>query len=306
MKKQVKKGMAVLCAAAIMFTVAACGKADTGNVTTGGNTEAGGQEQTESSMATEPAPAVTDEKVSAAEEFTFAEENGELTITGYTGSANIINVPDSIEGKPVTAIGENAFINNTDITEVVLPDSVLVIEKAAFQQCSNLTTVKLGNNVQEIKTKAFWMTSLEAIEIPDTQTVLGAMVFGHTNLKEIIIPASVTEIGEGAFVCTGIENITVPGTVKTIGYQAFAGCENLKEAVIEEGVEFVDDSAFADCTMLESIYFPMSATEVNEYAVMHSGPDEGKLKIFVPQGSVAEAVFVEKYANNEYFEVIVQ
>ena len=55
--------------------------------------------------------------------FEYLIENETVTITGYTGSETELNIPAEIEGLTVTAIGEYAFLMNSDITSVVLPDS---------------------------------------------------------------------------------------------------------------------------------------------------------------------------------------
>ncbi|RBI34055.1 leucine-rich repeat domain-containing protein, partial [Metamycoplasma hominis] len=41
-----------------------------------------------------------------------------------------------------------------------------------------------------------------------------------------------------------MESITIPGSVKEIGESAFSGCENLKEVILNEGLERIGDYAF--------------------------------------------------------------
>ena len=75
-----------------------------------------------------PATEAVDEPVATAstEEFTYSvDANGNVTITGYTGSESVVEVPDSIDGHPVTAIGSNAFNNKDTLTEIKLPPSGL-------------------------------------------------------------------------------------------------------------------------------------------------------------------------------------
>ncbi|WP_181817595.1 leucine-rich repeat protein, partial [Metamycoplasma hominis] len=41
-----------------------------------------------------------------------------------------------------------------------------------------------------------------------------------------------------------IESITIPGSVKEIGESAFSGCKNLKEVILNEGLEKIGAKAF--------------------------------------------------------------
>ena len=59
--------------------------------------------------------------------FTYTNGNGAVTITGYTGTTAHVEIPSIIDHLPVTAIGVWAFSECTDLTEVVIPDSVTTI-----------------------------------------------------------------------------------------------------------------------------------------------------------------------------------
>lgn len=74
--------------------------------------------------------------------FSLDESGAGYIVTGYTGSASSLTVPDWYQGKPVTEIGAGAFRGNTAITSVSLPSSIKVIGSAAFKGCSALTTLK--------------------------------------------------------------------------------------------------------------------------------------------------------------------
>jgi hypothetical protein len=79
----------------------------------------------------------------------------EVTITGYTGSATVVNIPDRIQNLPVTTIGKDAFMSNTKITSVTIPNSVLTIEDQAFMGCAALTSVIISERVTKMGRSAF-------------------------------------------------------------------------------------------------------------------------------------------------------
>src|SRR5262245_38517099 len=73
-------------------------------------------------------------------QFGFATDNGAITITGYAGSDRVVAIPSSINGHPVTKIGNLAFVGRADLTSVTIPESVTSIGNLAFERCTGLTS----------------------------------------------------------------------------------------------------------------------------------------------------------------------
>ena len=88
----------------------------------------------------------------------------------------VVNVPAEVSGKPITKIMDSAFYR-TDITEVILPDSVTEIGRLAFEACSSLTKVDFGWGVVSIGEKAFCDTAITRLELPDATRSIGAYAF---------------------------------------------------------------------------------------------------------------------------------
>src|SRR5215471_8602121 len=65
---------------------------------------------------------------SPAQDFTYTNTNGTITITGYIGPGGNVAIPANIGGLPVTAIGGVTFMGNTNLTAITIPDTVTNIE----------------------------------------------------------------------------------------------------------------------------------------------------------------------------------
>ena len=88
-------------------------------------------------------------------DFKYEVEDGKVTITNYTGKGGDVVVPDTIDGLPVTAIGDNAFCYCTGLTSITLPEGCTTIGYYAFSGCTSLTSITLGNSITTISVGAF-------------------------------------------------------------------------------------------------------------------------------------------------------
>ena len=103
--------------------------------------------------ASDPESGTTEDTV--ADDFLYAVENGAVTITSYIGTAKNVVIPETIEGLPVIAIGENAFSGRADLCSVVLSDRVCVIGWFAFSGCVSLEQIQIPSSVTAISYGAF-------------------------------------------------------------------------------------------------------------------------------------------------------
>ena len=192
----------------------------------------------------------------------------------YTGD---VIIPSTVTYKSkvltVTSIGDYAFENCSELTSVVIGNSVTSIKYYAFRGCSGLTSVEIGNNVTSIGIGVFnGCTSLKDLRIEDGEGTLSleynssrkglfydcpletlylgrdlsystSYNYGHSpfydnkrTLTSVTIGNSVTSIGSYAFEgCSGLTSIEIPNSVTSIGIGAFSGCTSLKDLRIEDG-----------------------------------------------------------------------
>jgi hypothetical protein len=87
--------------------------------------------------------------------YTYSESNGEITITKYSGTDEVIEIPAEFDGIPVTKIGTRAFQNCTTIKKLTIPEGILTINTCAFCECENLEELYYNCNLKSIGTTPF-------------------------------------------------------------------------------------------------------------------------------------------------------
>ncbi len=147
----------------------------------------------------------------------------DIVIDGRECTGNIV-IPDGVK-----YIADNAF-EESKITGIVMPDSVLSIGMDAFLKCSNLSSVKLSQKLSYIEEEAFCKCiSLKSIELPDSLTELNIQVFSECgNLEKVILPQNITKIDfETFYKCGKLESIFIPKGIIEISEDAFEECNKL-------------------------------------------------------------------------------
>ena len=160
-----------------------------------------------------------------------------------------------LSGSTFTSIGLLSFSNCSNLTSIIIPNSVITIGNSAFVDCSNLTSVNIPNSVTIIDYLAFSRcSSLTSVTIPDSVTKMGDRVFAEcTNLTSITIPDSVTSIGAGAFnVCTSLTSIILPNRI-TIINGTFYNCTSLISITIPNSVTSISAWSFSNCSLTSII-----------------------------------------------------
>ena len=231
--------------------------------------------------------------------FTKTEDSKMQMIISPISPITSIALPQSI-----THIEKYAFSNCTHLTSIIIPQGVTFIGEQAFEFCS-LKSIILPSSISEIEDYTFQMcSSLTEVLIPNGVTRIGNGAFtGCSSLTSIIIPETVTEIGESAFEdCSSLTSITIPKNVTYIGKNAFRGCISItsiivdkdnpqydsrdncnaiisndtlkigcQKSIIPQGVTSIEDSAFENCTSLESITIPESIIHIGQNAFYNTG-----------------------------------
>ena len=202
----------------------------------------------------------------ASGDYTYSlSRNGTAEIVRYSGKIGTVTIPDTLDGYPVTSIGEAAFEFCSSLTDVTIPAGVTAIGDYAFNACAGLASVVLPDSLETIETGTFTgCTGLVSVTIPDDVKVIESDAFyGCSGLTSLVIPDTVEEIGGSAFAgCSGLTSVTIPNTVKRIGEFAFSRCKGLTSLTIQDGFAEIPDFAFSDCTGLTSVAIPGSVKTI--------------------------------------------
>ena len=180
------------------------------------------------------------EKIEVAEDNPYYYEDENCVIITETKTL-IISTTSSIIPKGVVAIGNEAFYNRTDITELVIPVGVESIGSKAFEKCENL----------------------EKLTIPDTVAKIGESAFSECrSLKEVVLPNKLEIVSSSAFYdCGALTHAFIPDSVVRIEKGAFAWCTSLNTIIIPDSVESLESGVFAQSALTE-INIPKSVTNI--------------------------------------------
>ena len=224
---------------------------------------------------------------------------------GCTG-LKAIDIPDS-----VTTLGYGAFWG-AGLESVVVPESVTSIKNYVFyrckslvsaeiygttdykvgsriykapgarmfSECSKLSNIVLGENINLLNTYCFHGTAITEFTVParvkfvydaafhsctkmtkfvmeEGVTYLGwAALFGCSSLTDVSLPSTITggNIATWAFgACTSLESIELPAGLTNLKKRTFSGCTSLKSIELPETVTTLGDRVFIGCTALESV-----------------------------------------------------
>lgn len=193
----------------------------------------------------------TGEETVGTEGLVYYEIDDGMAVIGYQGTATEVVIPATHEGKPVVEV--LGFAYHSNLTKIVMPNSVKRIGGSAFVDCDGLTEFTIPDSVTSIGALAFqYCDNLTKIVVPKSMTVIGEAAFSWcTGLKEVVLHDGVTEIGVGAFdCCENLTEIVIPNSVTSIASQAFINCSALTKIVIPESVTSIGDYAFAVCNQL--------------------------------------------------------
>ena len=193
---------------------------------------------------------------------------GTAEITGYSGSATDIAIPNKIVWHhdltgpdlsnhfeyevEIVGIGESAFRNCTGLTSVTIPDSVMSIANGAFYYCTSLTSVTIPASVTSIEEYAFaFCYDLKNVFLSDIAAWCAISNLYH--LSPFVYASNLYLNGRL------VTALTIPDGVASIPPYAFYNCDCLQSVHIPASVTNICDFAFGNCDNLVEISVPQCA-----------------------------------------------
>lgn len=195
-------------------------------------------------------------------------QDGTVEIQSYTGKRRYLTVPQTVEGKTVTSIGEDAFAGNARLRSVTLPATITKIGGRAFCNCTQLRSMDIPEQVASIGESAF---------------------YGCARLSGVGIAknGALTEIGSNAFAQCGIAAFDIPANLRSLGSGVFLGSASLGTVRVEDGnLAALPMGAFSNCFMLADITIPASVRTVDGNCFAYSGLQS----VVFQEGSMLETI----------------
>lgn len=214
------------------------------------------------------------EQVNPASEFDCTAENGEVTITDYTGTREHVLIPSEIDGQPVTALADKAFYEK-HVTTVVVPDSVTEIGAACFSGDNYLVSLTLPDELAELPPASLESCfRLMDFDLPQgLKKISGSALQYNYYLTHLTLPSSLTEIEQLNFIgLYGLQSLTLAednaafkldetnGLLMTADgtrlLHCFSDISPAEEIILPEGMKTIDPFAFHYDVTVEKIVLP--------------------------------------------------
>lgn len=191
-----------------------------------------------------------------------------------------LTVPETLNGIPVTAIGDKAFSQCYYLTDVTLPEGITHIGDFAFEDCTDIETLTIPGTVTSMGCNPFIGTTIH-LQLAGSNTALeqqGAFLLDRETKRLIcfqsspegteedpaplVISTGTREIGDYAFSHSDAVQVVLPAGVQKIGQCAFQRCLSLQSVTLPAGLTDIGDHAFQRCSKLEEVNLPDSVTHL--------------------------------------------
>ncbi len=203
-------------------------------------------------------------------------------------------------------IGKSAFQGLQKLESIIIPSGVEKIKENAFNECFSLSRISLPNTLKCIGAKAFaGCYNLKRIDLPNRLEYIGEDAFYQIGAKKIVLPSALQYLGAGAFSYSKIKEVNIPACLRDFTMATFEGNLTVKiivssdnpyfivkgkllltkdekkvvcaidkyiegKVIIPEGIEYIGDRAFENCSKITEIILPESIIGIGEGAFLNN------------------------------------
>ena len=163
------------------------------------------------------------------------------------------------------------FLNNEEIKDLVIPNTITSINQLAFYSCSSLKSVTIPSSITQIGYDAFeGCTGIESVYITDLVAwcniyfnddksnplyYANHFYISENEVNDLVIPNNIESIKINSFSHSkSISTVIIPNSVISIEKNAFKECTNLRCVTLGNNVKNIDEGAFQTCKNLEEVF----------------------------------------------------
>lgn len=196
----------------------------------------------------------------------------EIEISAFSGCPYLAEVV--FEGTSII-LKKAVFQNCNNLRSVTLPQQLQDIPEYLFSGCTQLNTIKLSENLQTIGKSAFEKCFvLSNITFPETLKVIGSHAFQGAGLTSVTFPRHISTIGEEAFYQNqSLLSVEFSGETNPaeFGTRLFANCTSLKTVVLRGIITSLPSEIFSS-TSIETLYIPATVIDISDTAFDYDTP----------------------------------
>lgn len=189
-------------------------------------------------------------KILSVPEMTVSVVKGDVEYTGKVIIPETVNY--SNKTFKVTEIGERAFERCRNVTEVVLPEGLLIINEDAFINCTELRICNFPTTLKRIESAAFRYSSVREVILPDNLEFLGGYAFAETKTEKVVFGSNLISIGPAVLLDATVREVVLNEGLEKISQSCFTLCKYLTSIDIPESVRTIEQQAFSR-SALESV-----------------------------------------------------
>ncbi len=207
-------------------------------------------------------------------------EDKEVLIWQYDGedTTGTLEIPASIDGKPVVDINEVSFRGN-EFSRIILPDTIKRIGDFAFTGCKQLeevnipaSVIKIGQGIFTECDKLNTLTFAQENQSFSYENGLlctkdGRELVTVVGVTDLVVPTTVRRIRPYAMYCNdNLRSVKLPSIIKEIGEACMAKCENLIRVELADGIKKIPKYVFMEDHALKMVEIPATVTQMDMFA----------------------------------------